>query len=79
MATPTFSSTRPKATQWLFEGWSLSIRLTAGLQTDQDVLLIVRPEKALALNVEQARQEPLMAGWNEVAATVTEVLFLGES
>ena len=62
-----------------FEGQSLSIRLTAGLQTDQDVLLMVRPEKALALSVEQAALEPLAAGWNEVSATVVEVLFLGES
>jgi putative spermidine/putrescine transport system ATP-binding protein len=62
-----------------FEGQSLSIRLTAGLQTDQDVLLMVRPEKALALSVEQAAQEPLAAGWNEVTAKVVEVLFLGES
>ncbi|APV42302.1 branched-chain amino acid ABC transporter substrate-binding protein [Pseudomonas frederiksbergensis] len=62
-----------------FEGQPLSIRLTAGLQTDQDVLLMVRPEKALALSVEQAAREPLAAGWNEVSATVVEVLFLGES
>ncbi|WP_030142571.1 ABC transporter ATP-binding protein [Pseudomonas fluorescens] len=62
-----------------FEGQSLSIRLTAGLQADQDVLLMVRPEKALALSVEQASQDPLPAGWNEVAAKVVEVLFLGES
>ncbi|WP_058545273.1 ABC transporter ATP-binding protein [Pseudomonas fluorescens] len=62
-----------------FEGQSLSIRLTAGLQTGQDVLLMVRPEKALALSVEQAAREPLAAGWNEVSAKVVEVLFLGES
>jgi putative spermidine/putrescine transport system ATP-binding protein len=62
-----------------FEGQSLSIRLTAGLKTDQDVLLMVRPEKAQALSVQQASQEPLAAGWNEVSATVGEVLFLGES
>ncbi|NUT69453.1 ABC transporter ATP-binding protein [Pseudomonas corrugata] len=62
-----------------FEGQSLSIRLTAGLQTDQDVLLMVRPEKALALSTEQAAQAPLAAGWNEVSAKVVEVLFLGES
>ena len=62
-----------------FEGQSLSIRLTAGLQTGQDVLLMVRPEKALALSVEQAAQETLAAGWNEVSAKVVEVLFLGES
>lgn len=62
-----------------FEGQSLSIRLTAGLHTDQDVLLMVRPEKALALSVQQATDEPLAAGWNEVSAQVVEVLFLGES
>lgn len=62
-----------------FEGQSLSIRLTAGLQTGQDVLLMVRPEKALALSVQQAIDEPLAAGWNEVSANVVEVLFLGES
>ena len=62
-----------------FEGQPLSIRLTASLQTDQDVLLMVRPEKALALSNEQALAEPLAAGWNEVSAKVVEVLFLGES
>ncbi|MCW1247449.1 ABC transporter ATP-binding protein [Pseudomonas sp. SAICEU22] len=62
-----------------FEGQSLSIRLTTGLQADQDVLLMVRPEKALALSVEQTSQDTLPAGWNEVAAKVVEVLFLGES
>ncbi|QAX84795.1 polyamine ABC transporter ATP-binding protein [Pseudomonas sp. DTU12.3] len=62
-----------------FEGQSLSIRLTAGLHTDQDVLLMVRPEKALALSVSQAVSEPLPSGWNEVSAKVVEVLFLGES
>ncbi|PYB94954.1 polyamine ABC transporter ATP-binding protein [Pseudomonas koreensis] len=62
-----------------FEGQSLSIRLTSGLHTDQDVLLMVRPEKALALSTQQALDEPLAAGWNEVPANVVEVLFLGES
>ncbi|MGY4641506.1 ABC transporter ATP-binding protein [Pseudomonas sp. TE24901] len=62
-----------------FEGQALSIRLTTGLRTEQDVLLMVRPEKALALSVEQANLEPLAAGWNEVSAIVGEVLFLGES
>jgi len=61
------------------EGQSLSIRLTAGLHTEQDVLLMVRPEKAVALSVQQASDEPLAAGWNEVSAQVVEVLFLGES
>ena len=62
-----------------FEGQPLSIRLTAGLHTEQDVLLMVRPEKALALSVTQAAEEPLAAGWNEVSAKVVEMLFLGES
>lgn len=62
-----------------FEGQSLSIRLTGGLRSEQDVLLMVRPEKALALSVEQAAGQPLAAGWNEVSAIVGEVLFLGES
>ena len=62
-----------------FEGQTLSIRLTAGLHTEQDVLLMVRPEKAVALSVQQASEEPLAAGWNEVSAKVVEVLFLGES
>lgn len=62
-----------------FEGQALSIRLTTGLHIDQDVLLMVRPEKALALSVEQAAEQPLAAGWNEVSAIVGEVLFLGES
>ncbi len=62
-----------------FEGQSLSIRLTSGLHIEQDVLLMVRPEKALALSVEQAAEQPLAAGWNEVSAIVGEVLFLGES
>ncbi|WP_202368460.1 ABC transporter ATP-binding protein [Pseudomonas sp. MWU318] len=62
-----------------FEGQSLSIRLTAGLHTDQEILLMVRPEKAVALSVQQASEEPLAAGWNEVSAKVVEVLFLGES
>ncbi|WP_109511553.1 ABC transporter ATP-binding protein [Pseudomonas ovata] len=62
-----------------FEGQPLSIRLTAGLKTDQDILLMVRPEKAQALSVAQAASTPLAEGWNEVTAKVTEVLFLGES
>ena len=62
-----------------FEGQALSIRLTSGLHADQDVLLMVRPEKAQALSVQQAEQAPLAPGWNQVSAKVQEVLFLGES
>ena len=62
-----------------FEGQPVAMRLTPGLAQGQDVLLMVRPEKALALSREQAAAEPLPAGWNEVTAKVGEVLFLGES
>jgi putative spermidine/putrescine transport system ATP-binding protein len=57
----------------------VAIRLTPNLAAGQDALIMVRPEKALALTVEQAARESLPAGWNEVTATVGEVLFLGES
>lgn len=62
-----------------FEGQSVAIRLTPGLSQDQDALIMVRPEKALALTAQQTAEQPLPAGWNEVSATVGEVLFLGES
>jgi len=62
-----------------FEGQSLAIRPTVGVANDQPLLLMVRPEKALALSLEQAAAEPLPAGWNEVSAKVGEMLFLGES
>jgi len=62
-----------------FEGQSVAIRLTPGLAEGQEALIMVRPEKALALTVDQAAREPLPAGWNEVIAKVGEVLFLGES
>ncbi|MFT0520589.1 MULTISPECIES: ABC transporter ATP-binding protein [Pseudomonas] len=62
-----------------FEGQPLALRLTPGLAVGQEALIMVRPEKALALTVEQAAREPLPAGWNEVIAKVGEVLFLGES
>jgi len=62
-----------------FEGQSLAIRPTSGVSSEQPLLLMVRPEKALALSLEQAAAEPLPAGWNEVSAKVGEMLFLGES
>jgi len=62
-----------------FEGQPLAMRLTPGLTEGQEVLLMVRPEKAVALTTEQAAHEPLPAGWNQVTARVGEVLFLGES
>ncbi|MFK3724388.1 ABC transporter ATP-binding protein [Pseudomonas monteilii] len=62
-----------------FEGQPLAMRLTPGLASGHEALVMVRPEKALALSDEQARREPLPGGWNEVQAKVTEVLFLGES
>lgn len=62
-----------------FEGQPVAMRLTSGVSDGQEVLLMVRPEKALALSREEAAQEALPAGWNEVTAKVGEVLFLGES
>ena len=62
-----------------FEGQPVAIRLTAGLAAGQEALIMVRPEKALALTTAQAAAQPLPPGWNEVAAKVAEVLFLGES
>ncbi|RBH55941.1 MULTISPECIES: ABC transporter ATP-binding protein [Pseudomonas] len=62
-----------------FEGQPLTIRPTSGVSSEQPLLLMVRPEKALALSLEQAAAEPLPAGWNEVSAKVGEMLFLGES
>jgi putative spermidine/putrescine transport system ATP-binding protein len=62
-----------------FEGSHLAIRPTAGLSAEQPLLLMVRPEKALALSVEEALRQPLAAGWNQLTATVVETLFLGES
>ncbi|WP_271408771.1 ABC transporter ATP-binding protein [Pseudomonas sp. Q1-7] len=62
-----------------FEGQVLAIRPTAGLQNGQDLVLMVRPEKALVLTPEQAAAEPLAAGWNQIQAKVAETVFLGES
>lgn len=53
-ATPTSSSSRPVKYGGGVQAKSLSIRLTSGLRSEQDVLLMVAPEKALALSVEQA-------------------------
>ena len=63
----------------VFEGQAISIRPQAHTSTQQPVLLMVRPEKALAMSQAAAAATPLPPGWNEVAATVSEVLFLGES
>ncbi|CAK15811.1 ABC transporter ATP-binding protein [Pseudomonas entomophila] len=62
-----------------FEGQPVAIRLTPGLASGQDAQIMVRPEKAVALPLEQAAREALPGGWNEVDARVGEVLFLGES
>ncbi|MCY1516635.1 Spermidine/putrescine import ATP-binding protein PotA [compost metagenome] len=62
-----------------FENQSLAIRPTAGLHDGQELVLMVRPEKALVLTPEQAAQQPLAAGWNQIQARVAETVFLGES
>ncbi|WP_437883111.1 ABC transporter ATP-binding protein [Pseudomonas sp. LRF_L74] len=62
-----------------FEGNGLGMRPTPGISQGQGLLLMLRPEKALALSPSEARSTPLPAGWNELSAKVTELLFLGES
>ncbi|WP_342246735.1 ABC transporter ATP-binding protein [Pseudomonas sp. OTU5201] len=62
-----------------FEGQPLAIRPTPGLHNGQDLILMVRPEKAQVLSPEQAASEPLAAGWNQIQAKVAETVFLGES
>lgn len=62
-----------------FEGKELVIRPTTGLHKKQALLVMVRPEKAQLLNLEQAAQTPLESGWNEIQANITETVFLGES
>ncbi|WCM49477.1 ABC transporter ATP-binding protein [Pseudomonas sp. WJP1] len=62
-----------------FEGQALGIRSPADVRADQALMLMIRPEKALALSPAQAACTPLPPGWNEISAKVTEVLFLGES
>lgn len=62
-----------------FEGASLGIRHTPRLSAGKNLLVMVRPEKALALSAASARDNPLPAGWNEISARVSELLFLGES
>ena len=62
-----------------FEGQALSMRPTAGLHSGQDLVLMVRPEKAEVLTPAQAAQTPLAPGWNEIQAKVAETVFLGES
>ncbi|NIE73401.1 ABC transporter ATP-binding protein [Pantoea sp. Ap-967] len=62
-----------------FDGQVLGIRPGKSLGAGQALMLMVRPEKALALSAQQAADTPLPAGWNEAPAKVTELLFLGES
>ncbi|MDH2433417.1 ABC transporter ATP-binding protein [Pokkaliibacter sp. MBI-7] len=62
-----------------FAGQTLAMRHTPGVRAGQALMLMVRPEKALALDPQQAAATPLPVGWNEIGATVEEVVFLGES
>ncbi|MEX6504607.1 ABC transporter ATP-binding protein [Pseudomonas zhanjiangensis] len=62
-----------------FEQQALAIQPSSTVRNGQDVLLMVRPEKALVLTQPQSAQTPLPEGWNEIAAQVSEVVFLGES
>ncbi|HKS14138.1 MAG TPA: ABC transporter ATP-binding protein [Pseudomonas sp.] len=62
-----------------FEGQVVGIRPEPGVTCGDTLQVMIRPEKAVALSLEDARDTPLPAGWNEISATVTELLFLGES
>ncbi|MDP9940241.1 ABC transporter ATP-binding protein [Ectopseudomonas alcaliphila] len=62
-----------------FEGQMLTVRPTPDIGAGQQLLLMVRPEKAQVLTPEQAGQASRPAGWNEIQARVTETVFLGES
>lgn len=62
-----------------FEGQSLAVRPTVGIAEGQELLLMVRPEKAQVLTPQQAGSMPRPAGWNEIQARVAETVFLGES
>ncbi|MDR6676291.1 ABC transporter ATP-binding protein [Pseudomonas oryzihabitans] len=62
-----------------FEGQGLAMRPTANVKPNQELLLMLRPEKLQLLTAEQAATTPLPAGWNEIGARVGEALFLGES
>ncbi|QDD88459.1 ABC transporter ATP-binding protein [Pseudomonas oryzihabitans] len=62
-----------------FEGQGLAMRPTANVKPNQELLLMLRPEKLQLLTAEQTAATPLPAGWNEIDARVGEALFLGES
>ena len=62
-----------------FEGQELAMRPTASVRPNQELLLMLRPEKLQLLTTEQAATLPMPAGWNEIPARVGEALFLGES
>ncbi|MGA4449880.1 ABC transporter ATP-binding protein [Ectopseudomonas chengduensis] len=62
-----------------FEGQTLIVRPTVGIAEGQELLLMVRPEKAQVLTPQQAGSMPRPAGWNEIQARVAETVFLGES
>lgn len=72
-------ATALNAQQVMFEQQPLQVPAQAGQHTGQQVLLMVRPEQAQLLSVEQASEAPLPAGSNEISARVEEVVFLGDS
>ncbi|OEC37400.1 putative spermidine/putrescine transport system ATP-binding protein [Pseudomonas cuatrocienegasensis] len=59
-----------------FEQQALAIK-PQNLPLNSDVLLMVRPEKAQVLPLDAPT--PLLTGWNEITAQVSEVVFLGDS
>lgn len=63
-----------------FEQQSLKFReQTTPIKAQADILLMVRPENLHVLSEQQAEQEPITDEMNQIAATVEETVFLGES
>ncbi|VXC35539.1 Spermidine/putrescine import ATP-binding protein PotA [Pseudomonas sp. 8Z] len=65
--------------QAMFEQRPLLVPAQSTQHLGQEVLLMIRPEQAQLLTVEQANATPLPLGHNEIDARVEEIVFLGES
>ncbi len=63
----------------VFEEKPLRISSDEHPAVGHEVAIMIRPERARVLTDEQAANEPLAEGWNEISAQVSETVFLGES
>ena len=71
-------ATALNAQQVMFEQRPLQVPAQPGQCAGQDVLLMLRPEQAQVLNLQQASATPIPVGWNEISARVEEMVFLGD-